>query len=314
MKNGVLLIGEPMGLLMAQSEGPLDTATGYTLAVAGAELNVAIGLTRLEHPVSYVTKLGTDPFGKVVLHCLEQNHIDNDCVYYSKTNTTGFMLKSLVSQGDPEIFYYRKGSAASTLSPDDIDRIDFTGYRLFHMTGIFPALSPTTLHASFYAMEKARQAGLTITFDPNLRPQLWESQDDMIKTLNQLASISDYVFPGEGEGEILCKSRDPKVIADFYLNLGVKAVMVKVGSRGAYVADHQHQALIAGFPVKHVVDTVGAGDGFAAGAISGLLEGLSLEECARRGNAIGALQVMSRGDNTGLPTRERLQSFMEKGE
>ena len=127
---------------MAQSEGPLDTATGYTLAVAGAELNVAIGLTRLEHPVSYVTKLGTDPFGKVVLHCLEQNYIDNDCVYYSKTNTTGFMLKSLVSQGDPEIFYYRKGSAASTLSPDDIDPHRF--YRLppISYDGNFPCSLP----------------------------------------------------------------------------------------------------------------------------------------------------------------------------
>lgn len=314
MKKGVILIGEPMGLLMAQSEGSLDRVTGYSLAVAGAEFNVAVGLSRLEHPVTYMTKLGSDPFGKLIVNCLTENQIGSEFIRYSQDRTTGFMLKSLVSTGDPEIFYYRKGSAASTLSKADIDAIDFSGYSLLHMTGIFPALSETTREAAFYAMDKAREAGLTITFDPNLRPQLWPSQEAMVSTLNQLAAKADYVFPGEGEGEILCGSRDPQKISEFYLHLGVKAVVTKVGSRGAYVATSDHQALIPGFHVKKVVDTVGAGDGFAAGTISALLEGFSLDDAALRGNAIGALQVMSRGDNTGLPTRERLKTFMEKGE
>lgn len=312
MKKGVILIGEPMGLLMAQSEGSLDSVTGYSLAVAGAEFNVAVGLSRLEHPVTYMTKLGPDPFGKLIVNCLTENDIGSDFIQYSQDHTTGFMLKSLVTTGDPEIYYYRKDSAASTLSKEDIDAIDFSACGLLHMTGIFPALSETTREAAFYAMDKAREAGLTITFDPNLRPQLWPSQQVMVDTLNQLAAKADYVFPGEGEGEILCGSRDPKAISAFYLGLGAKAVITKVGSRGAYVATANHQALIPGFTVKKVVDTVGAGDGFAAGTISALLEGYSLDDAARRGNAIGALQVMHRGDNTGLPTRDQLKHFMEE--
>lgn len=312
MKQGVILIGEPMGLLMAQSEGSLDTVTGYSLAVAGAEINVAIGLARLEHPVSYMTKLGPDPFGKLIVNTLTENHIGSEFIQYSQERTTGFMLKNLVTTGDPEIYYYRKGSAASSISKEDIDAIDFSNYRLFHMTGIFPALSASTREAAFYAMDKAREAGLMITFDPNLRPQLWPSQAEMVDTLNQLAAKADYVFPGEGEGEILCGSRDPQDISDFYLSLGVKAVVTKVGSRGAYVATANSRTLIPGFHVEKVVDTVGAGDGFAAGTISALLEGFSLDDAARRGNAIGALQVMSRGDNTGLPTREKLTTFMEE--
>lgn len=314
MKKGVILIGEPMGLLMAQTEGSLDEVTGYSLAVAGAEFNVAVGLARLEHCVSYMTKLGSDPFGKVIVKCLTENKIGSELIQYSQERTTGFMLKNLVTTGDPEIYYYRKGSAASTLSKGDIDAIDFSGYHLLHMTGILPALSDSTREAAFYAMDKAREAGLTITFDPNLRPQLWPSQEIMVSTLNQLAAKADIVFPGEGEGEILCGSRDPQAISKFYLGLGAKAVVTKVGSRGAYVADADHQTLVPGFRVEKVVDTVGAGDGFAAGTISALLEGYSLDEAARRGNAIGALQVMNRGDNTGLPSREKLKEFMDKGD
>lgn len=312
MKNGVILIGEPMGLLMAQSEGPLDRVSGYSLAVAGAELNVAIGLARLEHPVTYMTKLGRDPFGQVVTNCLTENHIGSQFIQYSEQQTTGFMLKSLVSSGDPEIFYYRKGSAASTLSKSDIDQIDFSGCALLHLTGIFPSLSESTREAAYYAIDQARAAGAKISFDPNLRPQLWPSQDVMITTLNDLAAKADYVLPGEGEGEILCGSRDAQAISDFYLSRGAGAVITKLGSQGAFAADHLHRTFVPGFTVKKVVDTVGAGDGFAAGLISALLEGASLEEAARRGNAIGALQVMSRGDNTGLPNRQKLDAFMQE--
>ena len=104
------------------------------------------------------------------------------------------------------------------------------------------------------------------------------------------------------------------MISDFYLQRGAGAVITKLGSRGAYVADSAHHSLIPGFAVEKVVDTVGAGDGFAAGLISALLEGATLDEAARRGNAIGALQVMSRGDNTGLPNRQQLRQFMQEAE
>lgn len=314
MKKGVILIGEPMGLLMAQSEGPLDQTTGYSLAVAGAELNVAIGLSRLEHAVTYMTKLGSDPFGRVVAHCLADNQIGTQLIRYSSSHTTGFMLKSLVSSGDPEIFYYRKNSAASTLSCADIDEIDFSHCSLLHLTGIFPALSESTREAAFYAVQKARRAGAKISFDPNLRLQLWPDQETMVSTLNELAVKADYVLPGEGEGEILCGSANAQMISDFYLQRGAGAVITKLGSRGAYVADSAHHSLIPGFAVEKVVDTVGAGDGFAAGLISALLEGATLDEAARRGNAIGALQVMSRGDNTGLPNRQQLRQFMQEAE
>lgn len=314
MAPQVMLAGEPMGLFIAREEGPLENVGSYTMAVAGAEFNVAVGLSRLGHSVGYLSKLGEDPFGKRIAHVMEENAISSQWLSYSKERSTGFMLKNRVSQGDPEIFYFRKNSAASTLSPQDIEDVDFSGCKLVHMTGILPALSQTARQAAFFLMKKARESGVLVSFDPNLRPQLWESREVMVQVLNELASQADYVFPGEAEGEILMGSRDPKAISEFYLSLGAGTVITKIGSRGAYAATAQSQFMVKGFPVEKVVDTVGAGDGFAAGTLSGILEGRDLQECVLRGNAVGAIQVMSRGDNEGLPTRKQLAAFMGRAQ
>ena len=310
MEKGAILVGEPMGLFIAQEEGELSDVSGYSMAVAGAEFNVAVGLARLNLPVTYLTRLGEDPFGQKIVRTLQRNGIGSEFVSFSKERSTGFMLKSKVSTGDPKIFYFRKGSAASTLSKEDVDRMDFSGYGFVHLTGIFPALSESTKEASFYLIKKAREHGLTVSFDPNLRPQLWPDTETMVQTLNEFAALSDYVLPGEAEGELLCGDRDPRKIGQFYLERGAKAVVTKMGSRGAYLMTEQDQELVPGFSIEKVVDTVGAGDAFAAGILSALMEGKNLYEAVRRANAVGAIQVTSIGDNDGLPSRAQLAGFM----
>lgn len=311
MAKGLLLAGEPMGLLIAQSEGSLDSVEGFTLAVAGAEFNVATGAARLGHFVSYLTKLGNDPFGTRITNTLTSNKIDSSNVLTSDTNTTGFMLKSKVSKGDPEIFYFRKGSAASTLDASDVEKIDFNKFDYVHLTGIFPALTDSTRAAMMALIKKAKDLRLFISFDPNLRPQLWPSQEVMVKTLNELASYADLVLPGCGEGKILCGSEDPSKINDFYRSLGARMVVTKLGPDGALVREGDNEYKVPGFIVDKVVDTVGAGDGFACGVITGLMEGLSLEKAVERGAAIGAIQCTFAGDNEGLPTQEQLKEFMQ---
>lgn len=309
MAKKIMLVGEPMGLFIAQQEGSLDSVSSFSSAVAGAEFNVAVGLSRLGHSVGYLSKLGDDPFGKHIARSMEENNIDSSLIFYTKERATGFMLKSKTSQGDPEIFYFRKNSAASTISREDIDKVDFSGYGFLHLTGILPALTDSTLEATEYLIERAKKAGLVVFFDPNLRPQLWKSQELMVSTLNRLAQSADYFLPGINEGEILMGSREPETIASYYLNLGVKNVIVKVGSQGAYFANSEKTFFSPAFKADKVVDTVGAGDGFAAGVISAVVEGLSLEDTIRRANAIGTIQVMNVGDNEGLPTREKLADF-----
>jgi 2-dehydro-3-deoxygluconokinase len=142
---------------------------------------------------------------------------------------------------------------------------------------------------------------------------LWESKEVMIETINSLAAKCDMILPGIEEGLILTGSKEPEDIAAFYQNLGVKTVIIKLGSKGAYVQTEDESYVVEGFKAEKVVDTVGAGDGFAVGVISGRLEGLPLKECVKRGNAIGAIQVQHISDNEGLPTREELEAFISSG-
>lgn len=174
------------------------------------------------------------------------------------------------------------------------------------------ALSESAREATFRLMERAKEEGIFLTFDPNLRPALWENEETMIRVINELAQNTDVVLPGIGECAILAGTEDVEAAADFYQNLGAKTVVIKDGSNGAYVRDGKASYRVPGYKVTNVVDTVGAGDGFAVGVLSGILEGLEMKESVLRGNAIGAIQVMNISDNEGLPTHEELKKFQEE--
>lgn len=309
-----LTIGEPLVVFGATDvDQSLTDATHFKKHLAGAELNVAVGLARLNHPTQYITQLGVDPFGKFITKSLKENNIATDYVRTTKEAWTGFQLKERVSSGDPATFYFRKNSAAAQMKTQIIDEIDFTGIKHLHLSGIYAALSAQSRQTLQYLLDKARAQQLTISFDPNLRPALWASRDDMIDTLNHFAFQADIVMPGANEGKVLLGSNDPETIANFYLNRGVKLVVVKMGSKGAFAKNAAGKTFfVPTFKVDHVIDTVGAGDGFAVGFISARLEGLSIEDALRRGNAIGALAVQSPGDSDGYPTTTELAEFISR--
>lgn len=307
----VILFGEPMALLIADTVGPLEDVEHFTRAMSGAEVNVAIGLTRLGHNVEYLTKLGDDPFGHYIEKSLIKNKIGTSLISYDSIYRTGIQLKNRVTDGsDPQAPYYRKGSAASHITKEDIDKINLNGIDLIHITGIPPAISQSARKATFRLAERAKENNIFLTFDPNLRPALWEDKKTMVEVLNQLSEYADLILPGEEEGEILAGTTDNKEIANFYHNLGVNIVIVKNGPEGAYYCDGNDSCQVSGFKVDKVVDTVGAGDGFAVGVISGIIEGKNLFESVKRGNAIGAIQVTNLSDNEGLPDKEELTLFI----
>lgn len=306
----VILFGEPMALLIADTVGPLEAVEHFTRSLSGAEVNVGIGLSRLGHQATYITRLGDDPFGHFIEGHLKEEQIDTSFITYDKVYRTGIQLKSKVLKGDPQAPYYRKGSAASRISPAEMEQVDFTGIDHVHITGIPPALSESCRAATFRLMELAKEQGIFVSFDPNLRPALWEDEETMIRTINQLAAKADLVLPGVEEGNILLGVKQSEEIADTYLAMGAGQVIIKQGAEGAYGKTQNESGFVPGYKVEKVVDTVGAGDGFAVGIISARLDGLTFAEQIRRGNAIGALQVMNQGDNEGLPTRKELEAFL----
>jgi 2-dehydro-3-deoxygluconokinase len=298
-----------MMMLVAEQPGPLEQVERFIKRTAGAETNAAIGLARLGFNVAWVSRLGTESMARFLLGAMQAEGIDCSHVVCDPAQRTGFLFKGKVTDGsDPPIEYHRKGSAASQLGSDDIDADWLTSARHLHATGVFPALNSGTYAAAERSMTLMRAAGRTISFDPNLRPTLWPSREAMVEGINALARLADWVLPGIEEGKILMGSDDPAEIARFYRGLGAKLVVVKLGADGAYYdSDTAGTGQVPGFPVDQVIDTVGAGDGFAAGVISALLEGLPVPDAVRRGCWIGARAVQVLGDTEGLPTRAQLQ-------
>ena len=160
-------------------------------------------------------------------------------------------------------------------------------------------------------VKKAKEAGVYISYDPNLRPSLWEDEGMMIKVTNEMARYCDMMLPGIREGKILMGSDNPQEISQFFIQQGAKEIVIKLGEKGAYYANENESFVVEGFHVQDVVDTVGAGDGFAVGIISARIENMSKKEILTRGNAIGAMQVMTLGDNEGLPNRQKLEQFIK---
>jgi len=306
----VLTFGEAMGMFIAEEPGQLASVRHFTKELAGAETNVAIGLSRLGYRVLWLSKVGTDPLGDYIIQELQREKVDTSLIKRDEENLTGFQLKEKVSEGDPGVYYYRKNSAASLMGIKDFPELREMHAKHYHLTGIPLALSPSVRELSEAFIQKAKKEGSIVSFDPNLRPSMWKDEKTMAETIQRYACQADIVFPGIKEGKILTGYQAPEDIANDYLERGAKMVFVKLGAKGAYVATEKKAHTVPGFPVTKVVDTVGAGDGFAAGVLSGLFDGLTPFEAAERGNAIGALQTMSSGDKNGLPTREELLAFM----
>jgi dehydrogluconokinase len=307
----ILSFGETMAMFVAEQSGELAEVGHFHKRIAGADSNVAIGLSRLGFKVAWLSRVGGDSLGRFVVDTLTKEGLDCSHVAVDNLHPTGFQLKSRTEDGsDPVVEYFRRGSAASHLSPQSI-KPDLLNARHLHATGIPPALSATAREMSDDLMTRMRNAGRSVSFDPNLRPSLWASEQQMITEINRLAALAHWVLPGLSEGRLLTGFEDPADIAAFYLDQGAEAVAIKLGPHGAYYRTHLDQGFVAGVPVATVVDTVGAGDGFAVGMISALLENHSFADAVKRANWIGSRAVQSRGDMEGLPTRSEMSVEFE---
>jgi 2-dehydro-3-deoxygluconokinase len=309
----VVTIGESMVVFTAQTDGMMRYAQSFSKKIGGAESNVAVGLARLGHSCGWISKVGNDEFGQSIISFLKGEDVDTSRVLTAEKSPTGIYFKELRRPNDIRVYYYRKGSAASTLSPVDLDREYISKAKYLHITGITPALSEDCRNTIFEAIKIAKNYGVKIIFDPNLRTKLWD-EETARKTLLEITSKVDIILPGIAEGEFLLNEKDPTKLGEEFLKLGPSTVIIKVGEKGAFYFNNVASGLVRGFPVKQVVDPVGAGDGFAAGFISGLLDGLPLSEAVARANAAGALVTMVNGDVDGLPSREEINRFIGNNE
>ncbi len=305
----VVTFGETMVLFNPETQGPLRYVGTFTKSIGGAESNVAIALARLGHKAGWFSKLGDDEFGRYIKSTVMGEEVDVSRVKKDPKRTTGILFKERFSTVNPNVYYYRKGSAASHLMMEDLDMEYIASAKILHVTGISLALSEEMREAVFYAVKEAKKRGVLISFDPNIRLKLW-SEEEARETILEMVKLTDLLFPGKEEAELLLGLKEPEEIADTFLKLGVQTVALKLGKSGCYVKNKETEAFVHGYTVDHPVDTVGAGDGYAAGFISGYLENLSLTECAQRANAVGAMATLVKGDMEGFPYKDQVEIFM----
>lgn len=290
-------------------EDNLRTATQFIRFPGGADLNVAVGLTRLGVRTSWASVLGEDAHGDYLADAVDQLGITP--LVRRAAGPTALMFKAGGAAGDPEVLQVRHETAfaqhADVLLTADV--LAFDGIDHLHLTGIVLGISPAARAAALTLLDAALHAGLSVSFDPNLRLNLWPDQQEMRGMINTVAARATVVMPGLAEGRLLTGANEPDDIAQFYLQRGVHDVVIKLGAAGArgWTADGE-TAQSRSFAVTPV-DTVGAGDGFAAGYLAGLLTGTGLQQRLDQAAAIGALVTTRRGDLTAMPTRAEVEAL-----
>lgn len=307
----VITFGESMVLFSPGDKGPLRHIHNFTKSIAGAESNVAIALSRLGHEVGWFTKNGDDEFGRYIEFMVRGEGIDVSRSIIDKEHKTGLVFKELFDHVNPNVYYYRENSAASYLQPSDLDAEYIQSAKILHITGITPAISQSAKETTLEAIRIAKEAGIKVSFDPNIRLKLW-SLEEAKETLLEICKMTDILFPGIDESEILLGTTDTVEILDTFHAMGISEIALKLGKEGCIVSDGKSREQIPGYLIEHLEDTVGAGDGFAAGYLSSRLKGLSIQEAGDFANGVGAMATLVKGDNEGFPTYQQLLSFTGK--
>lgn len=303
----LITFGETMALMMPTSSKGIEYSPGFQGLIGGAESNVAIGLSRLGHRVGWFSRLGKDPFGRLILKKIRGEGVDVSRAELTTEAPTGLMLREVIS-GKTSVYYYRKGSAASTLRPEHLDEAYLSQAQYLHVTGITPALSESCLETAREAIRLARKHDVKVCFDPNLRLKLW-SIDAARPVLLELAQEADYFLPGLDELKLLYQTDSFDEIVTRLRELRAVSI-VKGGNDETYIVDREQVTAVPYFKAEQVVDTVGAGDGFCAGFFAGLLRQYSLPEAVKLGNLVGCMVVQVEGDWEGIPTWEQVEAFL----
>lgn len=307
--TGLLTFGEGMGLISVAGIGTLDIAASATIGIGGAEANVAIGVTRLGQPATWIGRVGMDAMGDLVRRRLTAESIDARVL--PDDSFTGLMVRHSRTAASTRVDYHRRGSAGSRLCADDIPDDLVRGAAAVHVTGITVALSTSAADAVGRTVAVADEAGVPVSLDVNYRRGLWDRTAARI-ALAPLVARADIVFAGVDEAQLLLDTTcdDPGDLARRLADLGPTEVIVKRGDHGctALIDGRAHQRRAILVPVT---DPVGAGDAFVAGYLAERLASAPPERRLDTAVAMGAYAVTVPGDCELLPSRHELDQLCD---
>ncbi len=313
----VVTFGELLiDFVSTESGVSLIEAPAFVKAAGGAPANVAVALARLGVSSGFIGKVGDDDFGHFLAQTLAGNGVDTSAILFSQEARTALAFVSVKEDGERNFMFYRHPSADMLIRPEEIDAEYIKEARVFHY-GSISLISEPSRSATLEALRCARGNGLLISYDPNLRLSLWPSPAEARRGIELGWDFADIIKISEEELDFLAGTQDLERGAHEVFHSELKLLVISRGREGCYFATTKERGYVPGYRVA-TVDTTGAGDGFVAGLLAGLLEigfqldsSESLFDVLRLANAVGALTTTKRGAIPALPTREKVLRFIE---
>jgi len=307
----VVTLGETCAVLVARSGGFLRHAAEFDRRLGGAESTVAAGVVRLGHSAGWISRVGDDEFGRFVTMTMRGEGVETPFVRVIEDRPTGVFFRENRQAGGSAVFYYRAGSAATSMTPDDLDEGYLAGAGFVHLTGITPALSETCRATVQAAAAMAERHGVGLCFDPNVRLKLWTAARAR-EVLEPLMAAATWVLAGREDLVKLIDTEDEEAMLRYLKRLGCERFVLKCGIDGAILVERGEVSRVPGIPVERPVDRFGAGDAFAAGFLSALLDGASAVDAVRQANAVASFAIQMPGNFEALPDRSALRRFMQQ--
>ena len=298
----IVALGEPL-IEFSQLPG----GTQYTQDFGGDTSNFAIAASRAGARTAYLTSVGNEAFGRMLIELWQREGVDCSAVTIDDSAPTGIYFISHGADGH-RFSYRRAGSAASRMRFTEAFAQRIAQARWLHVSGISQAIGERACDTVFEAIEHARRHGVKISYDLNYRPRLWPAARASAIARATIASC-DLFLPSIDESQALFGIDDPHRLIDLAHECGAALVAVKLGARGALVSDGRSVREIAAMRVDPV-DRTGAGDCFGGVTVARLLEGASLADAARAGCVAAALSTTGYGATAPLPRHEQIRAAL----
>lgn len=309
----VITVGETMVSFVPSEHGALRYVSDFKKRIAGAESNLAIGLSKLGHKAGWISRLGNDELGYFVRNMIRSEGVDTSQVIFDQEHRTGLMIKETNFAKESKVYYYRENSAASFLCKEDLPLESLKKAKIIHLTGITPVLSDSCKEMIDFLIQFGKENKILVSFDPNIRKRLWKGIDHS-PYIQSITLQSDIIMMGLDEAETLfCTREISKVVERLKKEGKALYIAIKDGGNGAWVSNGKDMIKIPPYPCN-VLEPIGAGDGFNAGFLAGILQKESLKRCGEMGAIAGALATETAGDTEGYPTKELMETILYKKE